>query len=301
MTSNEGRAGFPRSLAWLAASLFFAAPAHADSAERPQEPEKCHVYTVQPGDTLTGIAREYRKTLNEILAANPDIENPDRIRAGQKIAIPLQTHSQVSGENSPEPKENVVAEPVSAADKAYDILKSYLGAPYGPTYPQGPDKDMRHFDCVSLVYEFAKCWKESELTGSRGDEIYARHTDPVAVLTPEKKDLTGILTGDIVFVGHPYKLGEGGISVYHLGIVGIPVRDANGKIIDYTMVHASGSYGKNRATDYRGKVVEESLLGYLGKFSGDARRNHMFIGRLKDAQKKAQSEHAPKRQSGKGL
>lgn len=46
------------------------------------------VYTVRRGDTLIRIASRFGVTLNAILRANPQIKNPDRIYAGQRINIP---------------------------------------------------------------------------------------------------------------------------------------------------------------------------------------------------------------------
>lgn len=44
-------------------------------------------YTVAEGDTLWGIAAKNGISLRKILAANPNIKNPDRIHVGQKIVI----------------------------------------------------------------------------------------------------------------------------------------------------------------------------------------------------------------------
>ncbi len=44
-------------------------------------------YTVTKGDTLWGIAAKNGISLRKILAANPNIKNPDRIHVGQKIVI----------------------------------------------------------------------------------------------------------------------------------------------------------------------------------------------------------------------
>ncbi|MFC4728142.1 glycoside hydrolase family protein [Coralloluteibacterium thermophilus] len=45
-------------------------------------------YTVRPGDTLSGIAAAHGVTLQALLAANPEIANPDLIQVGQVIRIP---------------------------------------------------------------------------------------------------------------------------------------------------------------------------------------------------------------------
>lgn len=44
--------------------------------------------TLAQGDTLWAVALRYGVTLEELLAANPAISNPNRIQAGQKVVIP---------------------------------------------------------------------------------------------------------------------------------------------------------------------------------------------------------------------
>ncbi|MCM3665274.1 SafA/ExsA family spore coat assembly protein [Mesobacillus subterraneus] len=46
------------------------------------------VYTVQAGDTMWKISVRYQIGLSEIIAANPQIKNPNLIYPGQKIDIP---------------------------------------------------------------------------------------------------------------------------------------------------------------------------------------------------------------------
>jgi hypothetical protein len=45
-------------------------------------------YTIERGDTLNRVARRYGVTLEELLAVNPQIENPDVIRRGLVVTIP---------------------------------------------------------------------------------------------------------------------------------------------------------------------------------------------------------------------
>jgi len=62
-------------------------------------------YTVASGDTLSGIAGEHGISLQALLAANPQIVNPDRIYPGDKITIPStgQVPPQEPGSSTPVP------------------------------------------------------------------------------------------------------------------------------------------------------------------------------------------------------
>ena len=56
----------------------------------PPPPEACtgFIYTVQRGDTLFLIAQRFDISLDSIIAANPQIANPNIIFPGQRICIP---------------------------------------------------------------------------------------------------------------------------------------------------------------------------------------------------------------------
>lgn len=45
-------------------------------------------YTVQPGESLGAIAKRCAVGLDSLLAANPQITNPNRVNAGQSLTIP---------------------------------------------------------------------------------------------------------------------------------------------------------------------------------------------------------------------
>lgn len=53
-----------------------------------QPDEEFITHTVQRGEWLSRIARQYNTTVSAILAANPGISNPNRISVGQQIRIP---------------------------------------------------------------------------------------------------------------------------------------------------------------------------------------------------------------------
>ncbi len=47
------------------------------------------IYTVKPGDSLFSIAKKFGVTVNSILAANPQIADPNSLFVGQQIRIPV--------------------------------------------------------------------------------------------------------------------------------------------------------------------------------------------------------------------
>lgn len=58
-------------------------PAPPTPAPAPQQ-----TYTIQSGDTLSGIAQQFNVTQDALLAANPSITDPNEIYAGQVLTIP---------------------------------------------------------------------------------------------------------------------------------------------------------------------------------------------------------------------
>jgi LysM repeat protein len=51
------------------------------------------VYTIKKGDTLTKVAKANGLTLEELLTANPEIKNPNKVTQGQQIVIPVPSPS----------------------------------------------------------------------------------------------------------------------------------------------------------------------------------------------------------------
>ncbi len=88
-TEDTGGSGAGASSGGAAAGATAAAaapppPAATEAGETPPPSE----YEVLGGDNLTHIARDHGVSLEELLAANPGIENPDLIHPGQKLVIP---------------------------------------------------------------------------------------------------------------------------------------------------------------------------------------------------------------------
>jgi LysM domain len=65
------------------------------------------VYTLKHGDTLSKVAAKNGLTIEELLAANPDIKNPNKVAEGQQIIIPAPSAAppqQVGGSAGPSAK-----------------------------------------------------------------------------------------------------------------------------------------------------------------------------------------------------
>ncbi len=68
------------------------------SAGAAQAQNACgNAVTVARGDTLSGIARRCDVTVDALLEANPDIDNPRTIDVGQSIVVPGPDWDQASG------------------------------------------------------------------------------------------------------------------------------------------------------------------------------------------------------------
>jgi LysM repeat protein len=67
------------------------------------------LYTIKKGDTLSKIAKANGLTLEELLAANKDIKNPNKVGEGQQIIIPVPSAEapvEVGGSASPSAAES---------------------------------------------------------------------------------------------------------------------------------------------------------------------------------------------------
>lgn len=82
----------------------------------PTECEEGERYVIQSGDTLYTIARRFDVTIDEILEANPLITDPNNLRVGQIICIPVE---------EPGPECAGVVYIVRAGDTLYAIARRY--------------------------------------------------------------------------------------------------------------------------------------------------------------------------------
>jgi LysM repeat protein len=77
-----------------------AAAASASLEPTPVPAPTPQIYTIKSGDALARIARRFGLTLEQILAANPDIKDANRIKVGDKIVIPTPPPEEVPAEST---------------------------------------------------------------------------------------------------------------------------------------------------------------------------------------------------------
>jgi LysM repeat protein len=54
---------------------------------------------VAKGDTMSKIAKRYGLTIEALLAANPQIKNPNKIKVGDEITIPVPVQDDAPAED----------------------------------------------------------------------------------------------------------------------------------------------------------------------------------------------------------
>ena len=98
--------GACQTMDWPPPGLFHSVPGETLRTPAPEVPPAAAggpVIEIRPGDTLTAIARRTGTTIADLIAAN-DIASPDRIYAGQTLALP-------GGAETAETVETAVASP----------------------------------------------------------------------------------------------------------------------------------------------------------------------------------------------
>ena len=105
-------------------------------------------YTVVLGDTLGSLAKTHGVKLADLIAANKQIKNPDRIYPGDIIKIPGGRNTTIKPKDSPAPKKEKppVKKPpsgkheirnVAAANDAFDFFKGkffFILIPHRPAF-----------------------------------------------------------------------------------------------------------------------------------------------------------------------
>ena len=115
-------------------------------------------YTVQPGNTLYGIAQHFHVSLHQLEQANPGIKDPSRIAVGEKISIPVPSH--LSGlrpvtpsatvQHAPESISHSTAVGGSTAKQSTAIIHTAYSL-LGTHYRWGGTSPVTGFDCSGFI------------------------------------------------------------------------------------------------------------------------------------------------------
>ncbi len=92
--AGSGGPGATRTPAASDSGGVVASPARS-TAPSTKPPPTQQTYTVKPGDTLSTIAKKFHVTVDQILAVNKTIKNPNKIAVGDKIVIPVAAPSEI--------------------------------------------------------------------------------------------------------------------------------------------------------------------------------------------------------------
>jgi peptidoglycan endopeptidase LytE len=197
-------------------------------------------YIVKERDTLSSIAKMFNTTVRSLLALNPEITNPNLIRAGQSIKVtgekaPVPSSSQrvsqrtlVSAASTTSSESNTKAVNSSLADRVIQIGEKYLGAKY--LYGASPSRTDA-FDCSSFTM---RVFSEAGISLPRTSAAQSQVGTPVSFNQLQK--------GDLVFFDTDF---DGTIN--HVGIYagnGQMLNASTSKGVSYTSINSS--YWKER-------------------------------------------------------
>ena len=111
--SSGGRGGDPRKFMTKPKSITETTPRGSEFKSKATKPTpkvskptpKVTSYSIKSGDTLSQIAKKAGTTLKALLAANPSIKDPNKIRVGQKIKLSAPVANRKSVYQGMTPKE----------------------------------------------------------------------------------------------------------------------------------------------------------------------------------------------------
>ncbi len=142
---------------------------------------------VRLGETLSGIARQHGITLAELIAANPDIENPNEIRVNQMIIIPVPAAPGDAANRPPDAQEESTSFFLGFDRLAYpgdDFMRllrtqaqvAWTGFYLAPA-PSQPNTSWMSKRAVlgELGYGFAPIYVGQQQRGIRGSHVLTAH------------------------------------------------------------------------------------------------------------------------------
>lgn len=107
-----------------------------------------HTHIVQKKETIYGISHQYGITEEELIAANPQLQNGKKLKKGSELCIPYtQEEQQVHKEQQVQVMEQIEAKRQESIVKFFDVIKIAVIAPFGleDTHRSAEAKKMTDF------------------------------------------------------------------------------------------------------------------------------------------------------------
>lgn len=151
-----------------AALSVIALGAHSSVALAAEQPTSTNAapaktVTINPGDTMTAISEAHQSTVERVFSANPSVEDPDLINAGDQLRIPT-ADEQLTMRPIPA---NVVAAPAPAP-----VATPATAAAYSVPAPQAPVRSAPAVSGGSVWDSLAACESGGNWAINTGNGYY---------------------------------------------------------------------------------------------------------------------------------
>jgi murein DD-endopeptidase MepM/ murein hydrolase activator NlpD len=198
-----------------------------------------HVHIVEPGETLTTIAKRYRKSLTEIATAN-NIPPYKMVRMGDRIVIPGVRASAPSAQAAPQPAPATPQRPAQQQAAAVESTNSaHVITPVAE--PQNNGKAASEPMGSNLRWP-----ARGRIIQGFGPKVGGQQNDGINIALPEGTAIKAADDGIVAYAGNELK-GYGNLVL---------VRHSNGFVTAYA--HASELLVKRGEHVKRGQVIAKS-------------------------------------------
>ncbi len=239
----------------VAAAAPVSAPAAAPAASAPRAAATGFTHTVEPGQSLLGIAKRYHKPVAEVARAN-NIQPYAKLNAGDRIVIPgmQQQAAAAPVRTQTQPVAQPVATTQSVAAPQVSPPRTVAAEPTqsarvvtpAAQQPEAPATDAtKSAEAVGAIPSFR--WPaRGRVIASYGSKQNGQQNDGINIAVPEGTPVKAAEDGTIAYAGNELK-GFGNLVL---------IRHANGYVSAYA--HASELLVKRGDTVKRGQIIGRS-------------------------------------------
>ncbi len=211
------------------------------SASSAVVPANANVHVVAPGETLSKIARQYGKSVAEIVKAN-NIQASAKLNVGDHITIP---GARVSS-TKPEPELHAVAAPVTAPALTTKTIASAAPAQSANTLTPAPETPVTDPVAKADATPGFRWPARGRVIAGFGPKPNGQQNDGIDVAVPENTPIKAAEDGVVAYAGNELK-GYGNLVL---------VRHPNGYVTAYA--HAKELLVKRGDPIKRGEVIAKS-------------------------------------------